>query len=70
MVYRTTRGAALNWRKGSRSGSANECVEVAASGRVVLIRDSRDLAAGMLALDPAGWRALVRAVRNGELDGR
>jgi hypothetical protein len=70
MVYRSTRREALNWRKGSRSQSGGECVEVAASGPAVLIRDSRAPAAGMLALGAAQWRTLVRAVRNGDLDGR
>ncbi|QKG24298.1 DUF397 domain-containing protein [Actinomadura verrucosospora] len=70
MVDRSKRGEALNWRKGSGSAGANECVEVAASGPAVLIRDSRAPGAGMLALDSAQWRTLVRSIRNGGLDGR
>ncbi|KAB2360225.1 MULTISPECIES: DUF397 domain-containing protein [Actinomadura] len=70
MVYRSLRGEALNWRKGSRSQSGSDCVEVAAAGPAVLIRDSRAPAAGMLTLDSAQWRTLLRAARNGELDGR
>jgi hypothetical protein len=70
MVYRSTRGAALNWRKGSRSQSGSDCVEVAAAGPAVLIRDSRDPAAGMLTLESAQWRVLVHAIRKGDLDGR
>lgn len=70
MVNRSAPGVALNWRKGSRSGDKNDCVEVAAAGPAVLIRDSRDLAAGTLALDAAQWRTLLRSVRNGDLDGR
>ncbi|WP_131737517.1 DUF397 domain-containing protein [Actinomadura roseirufa] len=70
MVNRSDRGAVLNWRKGSRSHSGNECVEVAAAGTAVLVRDSRDHSAGMLALDSTQWRVLMRAIRNGDLDGR
>ena len=70
MVDRSMRGEALNWRKGSRSTGGNECVEVAAAGPAVLVRDSRAPAAGMLTLDSAQWRALLRAARNGELDRR
>ncbi|TYC18537.1 DUF397 domain-containing protein [Actinomadura syzygii] len=62
--------ASLTWRKGSQSGGANECVEVAALGRVALVRDSRDTAAGVLTLDSAQWNALVSAIRSGELDAR
>jgi hypothetical protein len=32
----------LNWRKSSASADAGECVEVATSGRSVLVRDSHD----------------------------
>ncbi|MEV5826072.1 DUF397 domain-containing protein [Spirillospora sp. NPDC052242] len=70
MVYRSYRGESLNWRKGSSSSSANECVEVAAAGPSVLVRDSRDHAAGMLELDSAQWRRLVNAIRRGVLDAR
>lgn len=70
MVERLQRRAALNWRKGSASSDADDCVEVAGDGRSVLVRDSRNPAAGLLALDPTQWHALLRAIRNGELDGR
>ncbi|MFB4302655.1 DUF397 domain-containing protein [Actinomadura sp. NTSP31] len=70
MVDRSKREEALSWRKGSRSQSASDCVEVAADGPAVLVRDSRAPAAGTLTLDSAEWRTLLRAVRNGELDGR
>ncbi|QFG23743.1 DUF397 domain-containing protein [Actinomadura sp. WMMB 499] len=70
MVYRSTAGAALNWRKGSASREGGECVEVAATGASMLVRDSRDQDSGMIELDPAQWRGLVHAIRNGDLDGR
>ncbi len=31
-----------SWRKSSRSGSGDQCVEVAAVGRAVAVRDSKD----------------------------
>ncbi|MFV2175097.1 DUF397 domain-containing protein [Actinomadura sp. LOL_016] len=70
MVYRSTPGAALNWRKGSASTDGGECVEVAAAGASVLVRDSRDRESGMIELGSAQWRTLVNAIRNGDLDGR
>ncbi|MES9536337.1 MULTISPECIES: DUF397 domain-containing protein [unclassified Actinomadura] len=70
MVYRSNRGAALNWRKSSASTGGQECVEVAAAGQAVLVRDSRDISAGFLALAPAQWKALLAAIRDGGLERR
>ncbi|WP_242888086.1 DUF397 domain-containing protein [Actinomadura litoris] len=70
MVYRPDQGRTLNWRKASASGEGQDCVEVAAAGPSVLVRDSHDHAAGLLSLNSTQWRALVRAIRSGELDGR
>ena len=70
MVSQSIRGAVLKWRKGSASKPGDECVEVAASGPSVLIRDSRDRSAATLALNSAQWHALVEAIQNGDLDGR
>ncbi|MFA1546798.1 DUF397 domain-containing protein [Actinomadura chokoriensis] len=70
MVYRSTRGVALSWRKSSASGDENTCVEVAALGPSVLVRDSRDHSAGVITIGHAQWNALVDAVRNGDLDWR
>ncbi|TDC88168.1 DUF397 domain-containing protein [Actinomadura sp. 7K507] len=70
MLDRSSRGVALTWRKASRSLDKSDCVEVAALGPSVLVRDSRDSAPSVLALDPAQWSALVNAIQNGRLDGR
>ncbi|TMQ90234.1 DUF397 domain-containing protein [Actinomadura soli] len=70
MVCRSIRGTALNWRKASRSQSGNECVEVTALGPSVLVRDSRDHAAGVIALDSTQWNALLSAIQSGDLDAR
>ncbi|GAA2279940.1 DUF397 domain-containing protein [Actinomadura sp. NPDC048955] len=70
MVYRSTPRVVLNWRKSSASGGESQCVEVAASGPSVLVRDSRNPSAGFLALAPAQWQALLNTIQNGDLDGR
>ncbi|MEU8117831.1 DUF397 domain-containing protein [Spirillospora sp. NPDC049024] len=70
MVYRSAPRVVLNWRKSSASADESACVEVAASGPSVLVRDSRNPSAGHLALAPAHWQALLTAIRNGDLDGR
>ncbi|NDU77841.1 DUF397 domain-containing protein [Actinomadura sp. DSM 109109] len=70
MVYRSTPRVVLNWRKSSASGNESNCVEVAACGPSVLVRDSRNPSAGSLALAPAQWQALLNVIQNGDLDGR
>lgn len=70
MVYRSDLETALNWRKAKASQNQDDCVEVAAQGPSVLVRDSRDRSAGVLTLAPAEWRTLVNAIQNGDLDGR
>ncbi|MFB4308338.1 DUF397 domain-containing protein [Actinomadura sp. GTD37] len=70
MVYRSTREAALSWRKSSVSGDDSACVEVAALGPSILVRDSRDHSAGVIAVGRAQWNAFVDAIRDGDLDRR
>ncbi|MGH3873000.1 MAG: DUF397 domain-containing protein [Pseudonocardiaceae bacterium] len=57
------------WRKSSRSGSGNECVEVAnltGGGRAV--RDSKDPAGPALRFAPTQWAAFTTGIRDSELD--
>lgn len=55
-------GAPLAWRKGSKSGYSSDCVEVAAAGRRVFIRDSKDAAGPMLAVSGLQWSAFLAAI--------
>jgi len=56
---------ALSWRKSSRSGNnGGQCVEVAASARV-LVRDSKNPDGKRLAFTPQAWREFAKRVKNG-----
>ncbi|WP_165964501.1 DUF397 domain-containing protein [Actinomadura sp. KC216] len=70
MVCRSIHGTALNWRKASRSVNQDDCVEVAALGPSVLVRDSLAPSAGVIALDSTQWNELLSAIQSGDLDGR
>lgn len=70
MVDRLIRGAALDWRKSSASEGEQNCVEVAAAGRSVLVRDSRAAAGGVLVLGSVEWRAFLERIVDGRSDRR
>ncbi|WP_018807401.1 DUF397 domain-containing protein [Salinispora arenicola] len=57
------------WRKSSRSGNGNNCVQVATNllGRegAVLVRDSKAPQDGFFAVNPDVWTAFVGGVRDG-----
>ncbi|MCS7484413.1 DUF397 domain-containing protein [Umezawaea endophytica] len=56
------------WRKSSRSGGNNECVEVARTRQNAGLRDSKAPDAGELSFDDAGFRTFIHAVKSGRLD--
>lgn len=51
------------WRKPARSGSNGNCVEIAATGKSIAVRDSRDPLGPRLAFTPARWRAFTAAIK-------
>ncbi|SCF48783.1 protein of unknown function (DUF397) [Micromonospora matsumotoense] len=57
------------WRKSTRSGGADNCVEVAtAPDRHIGVRDSKNPHGGVLVFGPDVWSAFVEGVREGEVD--
>jgi hypothetical protein len=59
-----------SWRKSSRSGGADNCVEVAlAADGTVGVRDSKHLGRGpVLEFTPTEWVAFLGGVKDGEFD--
>jgi hypothetical protein len=67
----TVETSAAAWRKSSRSGANNDCVEVAANlPGAVAVRDSKDSAGPALAFTPATWDAFLAGVKEGALGPR
>lgn len=55
--YRSTD---MVWRKSSRTGSSGtDCVELARTGHVVAVRDSKDPDGPVLTLGPQAWGAFL-----------
>ena len=50
------------WRKSSFSGSEANCVEIAASDRV-LVRDTKNNSGAVLRFTPAAWRRFADQVK-------
>ena len=67
MASGPNRHSTLLWRKSHLSGESGGCVEVAATGTSVLVRDSRDRLGARLAFEPAYWRTFIRRVKDGKI---
>jgi Domain of unknown function (DUF397) len=58
-----------NWRKSSRSGGGDNCVEVGfAANGTVGVRDTKDPTGPVLTFTAAEWAAFTDGVRHGEFD--
>jgi Domain of unknown function (DUF397). len=58
----------LTWRKSSRSGGGNQCVEVAFMDMARAVRDSKNPHGGHLTMSPSAWRTLIGAIKHGDHD--
>lgn len=55
-------GSAM-WRKSSRSGAGNDCVELVVGRSGAAVRDSKNADAGHLVFRVAGWQAFLGVVK-------
>lgn len=55
-------GSAM-WRKSSRSGAGNDCVELVVGRSGAAVRDSKNSTAGHLVLTGTGWLSFLGSVK-------
>ena len=56
------------WRKSSRSGAQNDCVELVVATTGAAVRDSKNPDAGNVSFATRGWDAFLGTVKAGGLD--
>jgi hypothetical protein len=60
-THQRTESADLVWFKSTySSGEGGACVEIAATERAVLVRDSKDTSRPHVAVGPVGWAHFIR----------
>jgi hypothetical protein len=63
MPDRQRRQSELNWRKSKASADHPNCVEIASTGHLVLVRDSSNRSGLLLTFTSAQWSAFVVRIR-------
>ena len=56
------------WRKSSRSGAGNDCVELVVARIGAAVRDSKNPDAGHVSFETTGWDVFMGVVKEGRLD--
>jgi len=64
MATQANRDSTPAWHRSSASQGTGACIEVATSGSVVLVRDSRNRSGTVLACTADQWRRLLRQIRD------
>ncbi len=58
---------AAQWRKSSRSGAGNDCVELVVARIGAAVRDSKSPGTGHLTFEGLGWDAFLGVVKTGRI---
>ncbi len=52
-----------DWRTSSYTGGTGNCVEVADTGRAIMIRDTKDLGGVMLTIPADAWQQFTASLK-------